>query len=84
MDRANWITTLESLGNAATNDDLLLVGHGLPTTRGEVQSAIAYLQLANELAANATDGASVIAALQEAYPTYGGNELLTFWSVFLG
>jgi hypothetical protein len=72
------------LGSDTTNDDLLLVGHGLPTTRGEVQSAIAYLQLADELAADATDGASVIAALQEAYPTYGGNELLGFWSVFLG
>lgn len=84
VDRTNWIATLESVGSATTNDDLLLVGHGLPTTRGEVQSAIAYLQLANELAADATDGASVIAALQEAYPTYGGNELLGFWRVFLG
>ncbi len=83
-DRKNWIATLEGLGNDTVNDDLLLVGHGLPTTRGEVQSAIAYLQLADELAADATDGASVIAALQEAYPTYGGNELLGFWSVFLG
>jgi len=84
VDRANWIATLERLGSDAANDDLLLVGHGLPTTRGEVQSAIAYLQLADELAAGAADGASVIAALQEAYPTYGGNELLGFWSVFLG
>jgi len=84
MDRANWIATLENVGSAATNDDLLLVGHGLPTTRGEVQSAIAYLQLASELAADATDGASVVAGLQEAYPTYGGNELLRFWRVFLG
>ena len=84
VDRTNWIATLESLGSDAVNDDLLLVGHGLPTTRGEVQSAIAYLQLADELAAGATDGASVIAALREAYPTYGGDELLGFWSVFLG
>ena len=84
MDRANWIATLESLGSATTNDDLLLVGHGLPTTRGEVHSAIAYLQVANELATNATDGASVVAGLQEAYPNYGGNELLAFWRVFLG
>jgi glyoxylase-like metal-dependent hydrolase (beta-lactamase superfamily II) len=84
VDRTNWIATLESLGSDTTNDDLLLVGHGLPTTRGEVQSAIAYLQLADELAADATNGASVIAALQEAYPTYGGGELLGFWSVFLG
>ncbi len=84
VDRANWIATLEGLGSDTTNDDLLLVGHGLPTTRGEVQSAIAYLQLADELAADATDGASVIAALQEAYPTYGGGELLGFWRVFLG
>lgn len=83
-DRKNWIATLEGFGNDTVNDDLLLVGHGLPTTRGEVQSAIAYLQLADELAADATDGAPVIAALQEAYPTYGGNELLGFWSVFLG
>ena len=84
VDRTNWIATLESLGSDTVNDDLLLVGHGLPTTRGEVQSAIAYLQLADELAADATDGASVITALQEAYPTYGGDELLGFWSVFLG
>lgn len=84
IDRVNWIATLESVGSAATNDDLLLVGHGLPTTRGEVHSAIAYLQLANELATGATDGASVIAGLQEVYPTYGGNELLSFWRVFLG
>lgn len=84
VDRANWIATLEGLGSDTTNDDLLLVGHGLPTTRGEAQSAIAYLQLADELAADATDGASVIAALQEAYPTYGGGELLGFWRVFLG
>lgn len=84
VDRANWIATLENLGSSTANDDLLLVGHGLPTTRGEVQSAITYLQFADALAANATDGTSVIAALQEAYPTYGGEELLGFWRVFLG
>jgi glyoxylase-like metal-dependent hydrolase (beta-lactamase superfamily II) len=84
IDRANWMAALEALGNDTSNDELLLVGHGLPTTRGEVQSAIAYLQLAHQLADGATEGASVIAGLKEAYPTYGGNELLGFWSVFLG
>jgi len=83
IDRTNWIATLEDLGNNTGNDDLLLVGHGLPTTRGEVQSAIAYLRLADELAADAANGEEVVTALKEAYPTYGGEELLGFWSVFM-
>lgn len=83
VDRRNWIATLEDLGNSTTNDDLLLVGHGLPTTRGEVQPAIAYLQLAGELATNASSAEAVVEALKEAYPTYGGEELLGFWPLFI-
>ncbi len=83
VDRPNWIATLQSLATETTQEDLLLVGHGVPTTKGEIDSAIAYLQVADEVASSGASGEEIIAALQEAYPSHGGEELLGFWPLFV-
>lgn len=82
MDRSNWIATLETIAGVATQEDLLLIGHGVPTTKGEIDSAIAYLRAADELATSTGNAEDVIAGLQAAYPSHGGAELLGFWPLF--
>lgn len=84
MNRTNWIATLENLAAALSQEDLLLVGHGMPATKGEIDDAIAYLRLADQLATEASNAEDIIAALQEAYPSHGGAELLGFWPLFIG
>lgn len=71
VDRKNWIATLESFRDDPAFETLL-VGHGLPTTRGELDTAIAYLKVFD--AAWDTGGApdAVKAAVMEAYPSYDG------------
>ncbi|MEO0561258.1 MAG: MBL fold metallo-hydrolase [Chloroflexota bacterium] len=83
MNRVNWIATLESLAAEVSQEDLLLVGHGLPTSKGEIDSAVAYLRLAEALVADASDSEAIISALQSAYPSHGGPELLGFWPLFV-
>ena len=43
MDRVNWINTLQTLRDDPAFETLL-VGHGLPTTRAELTTAIEYLK----------------------------------------
>lgn len=75
VDRKNWIATLETL-RADPSFDTLLVGHGLPTTRGELDTAIAYLTVFDAAwdAGNSPD--EVKAAMMEAFPGYDGEFLL--------
>lgn len=75
VDRKNWIATLASLRDDPAFDTLL-VGHGLPTTRGDIDTAIAYVT-AFDAAYDAADTPDAVkAAMMEAYPGYGGEFLL--------
>ncbi|MEM6427922.1 MAG: MBL fold metallo-hydrolase [Deinococcota bacterium] len=76
-NRANWISILQSL-QTMDNADVILPGHGFPTTRGELDSAIDFLNVFNEAVEAATDEASLQDALRQAYPNYGGAFLLNF------
>ena len=75
IDRKNWIATLESFRDDPSFETLL-VGHGLPTTRGELDVAIGYLKTFDAAwdAGNTPD--AVKAAMMEAYPSYDGAFLL--------
>ncbi|MDX2161228.1 MAG: MBL fold metallo-hydrolase [bacterium] len=82
VDRANWIAELENLRGNLEGFDTLLPGHGLPTTPGALDDAIAYLTFANETVANAATAQDIIDALQAEYPTYDGTLILSFWNQF--
>ncbi|MEO1557429.1 MAG: MBL fold metallo-hydrolase [Pseudomonadota bacterium] len=75
IDRKNWIATLESFRDDPSFETLL-VGHGLPTTRGELDSAIAYLKTFDAAWDAGGDPDAVSAAMKEAYPSYDGAFLL--------
>jgi glyoxylase-like metal-dependent hydrolase (beta-lactamase superfamily II) len=82
VDRANWIATLEGLRSGLEGYDTLLVGHGLPTSKGELDSAVDYLTFVNDAAASAESADALIAALQARYPAYEGTFILSFWQQF--
>ncbi|MEL6127636.1 MAG: MBL fold metallo-hydrolase [Pseudomonadota bacterium] len=76
VDRQNWIATLEGLRDDPSFDTLL-VGHGLPTTRGALDTAIAYIRVLDEAMTGSATPDEASAKLQEAYPGYGGAFLLS-------
>jgi len=78
LDRDNWIAALEAL-QARTEYDTFLVGHGLPASRGVLDSALSYLHFVQATAATADD---IIAAVQTQYPNYTGTGILGFWNQF--
>ncbi|MDA7425692.1 MBL fold metallo-hydrolase [Thalassococcus lentus] len=75
VDRKNWIATLESFRDDPAFETLL-VGHGLPTTRGELDSAIAYLKTFDAAWDAGATPDDVKAAMMTAYPSYDGAFLL--------
>lgn len=75
VDRKNWIMTLETLRDDPAFDTLL-VGHGLPTTRGELDNAIAYIKTLDAAWDVAATPDEVSAAMIAAYPGYQGEFLL--------
>jgi glyoxylase-like metal-dependent hydrolase (beta-lactamase superfamily II) len=75
VDRENWIATLEGMRDDPSFDTLL-VGHGVPTTRGELDTAIGYLKSLNAAWEAASTPEDVIGAMKAAYPGYGGEFLL--------
>jgi len=74
-DRKNWIATLETLRDNASFDTLL-VGHGLPTSRGELDTAIAYLKVFDAAWEAGVTPADVMETMKAAFPGYGGEFLL--------
>lgn len=75
-DSRKWIATLEGFRNDPAFDTLL-VGHGLPTTRGQLDMAIRYLSVMSE----AIDGPGATpekaqATLKAAFPDHSGDFLL--------
>ncbi|MEM6941467.1 MAG: MBL fold metallo-hydrolase [Pseudomonadota bacterium] len=83
VDRKNWIATLEGLRDDPAFETLL-VGHGLPTTRGELDTAIAYLKVLDDAMTNAGSPDAATAQLKAAFPSYSGDFLLSlipeYWS----
>lgn len=76
MGRQNWIATLEGLRDDAAFETLL-VGHGLPTTLGELDGAISYLKVFDGVMSTAADLNAAIAAMKEAFPSHSGDFLLS-------
>ncbi len=75
-DRKAWIKTLEDLRDDPAFDTLL-VGHGLPTTRAELDVAIQYLTVFD--AAFEAEGATpetVMETMKSTYPGFAGEFLL--------
>ncbi|MEM1372767.1 MAG: MBL fold metallo-hydrolase [Pseudomonadota bacterium] len=75
VDRKNWIATLEELRDDEAFDTLL-VGHGVPSTRGELDTAIGYIKTLDAAWDAASTPDDVTAAMKAAYPGYGGEFLL--------
>ena len=76
VDRANWIATLEGLRDDPAFDTLL-VGHGLPTTRGDLDTAITYIKVLDDAMTNAATPDDAAAQIKAAFPGYGGEFLLS-------
>lgn len=76
VDRKNWITTLETLRDDPSFDTLL-VGHGLPTSRGDLDTAIAYIKVLDDVMTTTETPDAAIAALKAEFPGYGGEFLLS-------
>lgn len=83
VDRQNWIAALEGLRDDPAFD-ILLVGHGLPTTRGALDTAIAYIRVLDDAMTTAATPDDAAAQLKAAFPGYGGEFLLSlipeYWS----
>ncbi|MEM9317966.1 MAG: MBL fold metallo-hydrolase [Pseudomonadota bacterium] len=75
IDRANWIATLEELRDDPACETLL-VGHGMPTSRGELDTAIAYIRVLDEAMTTAGSPDEAADMLRAAFPGYGGDFLL--------
>ena len=76
VDRANWIAILEEMRDDPAFDTLL-VGHGLPTTRGDFDTAIAYIKVMDEAMNTAGSPDEAVAMIAAAFPGYGGEFLLS-------
>lgn len=76
IDRTNWISTLESLRDDPAFDTLL-VGHGLPTSRGDLDHMIRYVKAMDEIINDAATPDDAVAAIKEAYPSQDGEFLLS-------
>lgn len=76
VDRTNWIAILEELREDPACETLL-VGHGLPTTRGELTTAIAYIKVMDEAMNTASSPDEASAMIKDAFPGYGGEFLLS-------
>ena len=81
VDRGNWIATLEALRDDPSFDTLL-VGHGLPTSRGELDTAIAYVKTLDAAWEAGGTPDDVVAAMKAAYPAYAGDFLLTLIAAY--
>lgn len=76
IDRRRWIETLETLRDD-TSLNTLLVGHGLPTTRGDLDHMIRYVKTMDEIIDAADSPDDAVANLKQAYPGLDGEFLLS-------
>lgn len=84
LDRPNWISILDTLRQSIVADGIetVLVGHGVPTTRGALDTGIEYLTMMEELFTTAESAEAVVQAIQARYPSYEAAFLLTFYESF--
>ncbi|MEM9433871.1 MAG: MBL fold metallo-hydrolase [Pseudomonadota bacterium] len=75
-DRKNWISTLEAMRDDPAFETLL-VGHGMPTSRGELDTAIAYVKVLDDAMSNAASPDDAAAQIKASYPGYTGEFLLS-------
>lgn len=75
MDRANWINTLQTLRDDPAFETLL-VGHGLPTTRAGLTTAIEYLKTMDRIWNDAETADDFVSGMKAAYPGCTGEFLL--------
>ncbi|MEO0343170.1 MAG: MBL fold metallo-hydrolase [Pseudomonadota bacterium] len=83
VDRKNWISTLETLRDDPAFDTLL-VGHGVPTTRGQLDTAISYIKVLDEAMSNADSPEAASSQLKTAFPGYAGEFLLSLIPEYWG
>jgi len=75
MNRPNWINVLAELQGKLEVDNLL-VGHGYPTSRGELAVAIDYLNTYQTLVGESSDGKDLAAKMTAKWPNHMGEGLL--------
>lgn len=75
MDRPNWIGVLEDLQQRLDVQNLL-VGHGYPTSLGELSAAIDYLNEYQRLVEASADGDELAAKVRARWPNHMGEGLL--------
>lgn len=73
----NWIAALEAIRDTE-GLKVIGAGHGLPASPGAVNDAISYLNFQNKIITDSGNPEAAIAALRDAYPRYGGADLLGF------
>lgn len=84
LDRNVWIAALEDLRVSLKADgyETLLVGHGMPTTLGALDTGIEFLQFLEEQYTTAESGEAVAEAIVSRYPSYNGEVILGFYPAF--
>ena len=75
MDRTNWIAILEEL-NTKLDAENILVGHGYPSSQGELTAAVDYLNEYQRLISESADADDLVAKYQARYPNLMGEGLL--------
>lgn len=76
IDRSNWIATLEELRDDPAFETLL-VGHGMPTSRGDLDHMIRYVKVMDEIINEASTPDAAVAGIKQAYPSQDGEFLLS-------
>ena len=67
LDRPNWIAVLEDL-RAKLETETLLVGHGYPSSAGELTAAIDYLSEYNLMLAESAGPDELVAKMKDRWP----------------
>ena len=67
MDRPGWINVLGDL-RSKLEVETLLVGHGYPTSQGELTAAIDYLSEYSEMVANSSGPEELVSKMKDRWP----------------
>jgi len=67
-----WIGTMRRIKSENPNTELVLVGHGAPTSPAAIDETIAYLVKAKEMLQKAKDGAELKQLMEAAFPGLDG------------
>jgi glyoxylase-like metal-dependent hydrolase (beta-lactamase superfamily II) len=67
-----WIAAMRRMKSESPNAELLLVGHGAPTSAAAIDETITYLIKAKEMFQKAKDGAELKQLMEAAFPNLDG------------